>query len=165
MNKVKDNEMYAISRIDDDARHTHAWRVSISRRRKRLVKNFPDKRLGGTEKALLEAKKYRDDLVILNPPISRKEFCDIKRKNNKSGITGVFKYGKPFKLKDGTIKKLWYWEANWPDENGNSISVAFSIKKFGEEGARCQAVDARRNGLNTVTGSFWASAAGDFNHR
>jgi len=52
MNRRNDIEMYGISRIDDDVHYAHTWRVSITRRRKKFVKNFPDKRFGSSEKAL-----------------------------------------------------------------------------------------------------------------
>ena len=43
----KTTAMYGISRIDDDSDRTHAWRVSLRRRGKALVKNFADKKYGG----------------------------------------------------------------------------------------------------------------------
>ena len=49
-NNTKTRAMYGISRIDDYVHRTHAWRVSLCRRGKRLVKNFPDKKHGGKNK-------------------------------------------------------------------------------------------------------------------
>jgi len=148
--------MYGISRIDDDAHRQHAWRVSLRRKGKHFVKNFPDKKWFSRHEALRAAKKHRDQLAILYPPISRREFCNVKRRNNRFGITGVYCYGKPYKLKDGTIKKIWYWEANWPDENGKSLSQAFSINKYGEKGANQRAIDAayqinKEDSLGSIT--------------
>ena len=153
--------MYGISRIDDERYRTHAWRVSLIRRGKRLVKNFTDKRYGSPEEALAQAKEYRDQLLIEHPPISRKEFCDAKRRNNNSGVTGVYRYAKPYRLSDGTEKALWYWEANWPNDEGKSISRSFSIARYGEAKARKLAEEARENGLNTVKGTYWAAVRGD----
>lgn len=159
-NNGTSKKMYGISRIDNHQYNTHAWRVSLCRRGKRLVKNFPDKKCGGRGKALTQAMAYRDHLLIEHPPISRKEFCDTKRRNNKTGITGVYKYSKPYKLKDGTIKESWYWEANWPNAAGESISQAFSVKRFGDEFAKQMAIRARAAGLQTVKGTFWAAERG-----
>jgi len=107
------------------------------------------------------AKKYRNQLVALHPPLNRKEFCESKRRNNQSGITGVYKYAKPYKLRDGTIKKIWYWEANWPVKNGQSNHKAFRISIYGEQGAKQRAIKARKKGMSEVTGTFWASSQGD----
>jgi len=157
MKLEKDIDLYGVSRIDDDKNYTHAWRVSIARGGKKHVRNFTDLKFGRSEKALSKTKGFRDELLVLYPPMSRREFCEIKRRNNQSGTTGVYRYGKPYKLKDGTIKKLWYWEANWPDENGKSLSEALSVNKHGETTAYLLAVDAREKGLSTVSGDYWAS--------
>tara|TARA_R110001592_G_scaffold363372_2_gene686140 strand:+ start:1969 stop:2481 length:513 start_codon:yes stop_codon:yes gene_type:complete len=156
-NNGKGRVMYGISRIDDDVHRTHAWRVSLSRRGKRYVKNFADKKCGGKTKALASAKQHRDQLLKDIPPLSRKEFCTILRSNNKSGISGVCKYGKPFVLKDGTIKKNWYWEATWPTGKGKQANVTFSINDYGDERARELAIIARRQAMRRIKGYFWAS--------
>lgn len=153
--------MYGISRIDDDIHRTHAWRVSLRRRGQRLVKNFPDKKYGGKLKALRQAKEYRDELLVKYPPLTRKEFSQALRSNNKTGITGVYKYAKRYMLKDGSERETWYWEAHWPLEQGNYQSVSFSIDDFGEDMARRLAIRAREQGLKGVKGVFWASQRGD----
>jgi hypothetical protein len=152
--------MYGISRIDDDKHRSHAWRVSLSRRGKRYVKNFADKKYEGKMKALAGAKKYRDELVSENPPLSRKEFCSILRRNNKSGISGVCTYGKPFTLKDGTVKKNWYWEATWPAGDGKQANMIFSVNEYGDDKARELAIRARRSAMRRIEGHFWASERG-----
>lgn len=153
--------MYGISRIDNEQYNAHAWRVSLIRRGRRFVKNFPDKKCGTSEKAFTQAIKFRDQLLVKYPPISRKEFCNAKRRNNKTGITGVYKYAKSYLLKDGTMRESWYWEANWPDQNGQSKSMRFSVKKYGDEFAKQMAIRARKNGLLTVEGTFWAAERGE----
>ena len=57
-NNGKSRVMYGISRIDDDIHRSHAWRVSLSRRGKRYVKNFADKKCDGKMKALAAAKLF-----------------------------------------------------------------------------------------------------------
>ena len=152
--------MYGISRIDDEKYRTHAWRVSLRRKRKTHVKNFPDRKYGGKRKALHLAKQFRDELIRKYPPLTRKEFANIKRSNNKSGISGVCWYAKPYYLKDGTKRECEYWEASWPTTMGNSEYVTFSVKKYGKDKARCMAINARRQGLKKVDGVFWASQPG-----
>jgi len=151
---------YGISRFDDDIRMTHGWRVSLRRRGKMLVENFPDKKYGGRQKALKLAQKYRDELLGKFPPISRREVCLVKRSNNKSGISGVCTYAKSYRLRDGTLRETRYWEASWPGEEGKNISINFSVNKYGEELARSMAIRARQRGLEGVEGPFWVSERG-----
>jgi len=160
-NNGKGRALYGISRIDDPKHRTHAWRVSFSRHGQRYVKNFPDKSMGGKGRALQEAKRYRDQFIAENPPISRKEFCSIVRGNNKTGITGVYRYAKSFRLKNGELKQSWYWEATWPIGNSEQAHITFSVNEFGEDKARKMAVRARKRALEQVDGYYWASARGE----
>lgn len=159
-NNSKSKAMYGISRIDNDEYRTHAWRVSLCRRGERHVKNFADKKSGGKGRALKEAKLYRDALLQKYPPMTRKEFCTILRKNNKSGITGVYKYAKSFTLQNGTIKQSWYWEAHWPTKRGEAMHQSFSVNEYGEKTARELAIRARETALHRLEGHFWASGRG-----
>jgi len=156
--------MYGISRIDDARYRTHAWRVSFSRRGKRYVKSFPDKKLGGKGWALELAKTYRDQFLATHPPLSRREFCTLLRSNNQSGITGVYRYAKSFTLKNGEVKKSWYWEATWPVGDSQQAHIAFSVNEHGEQRARQLAVAARQKALARLEGAFWASSRGDLAH-
>ncbi|MFT5573788.1 MAG: hypothetical protein ACI9FR_002724 [Cryomorphaceae bacterium] len=135
--------------------------MSLIRRGKRFVKNFPDKKCGSKDGAYRQALEFRDQLLTKYPPISRKEFCNAQRRNNKTGITGVYKYAKSYRLKDGTLKESWYWEANWPDANSESVTVCFPVKKYGDEFAKQMAIRARKNGLLTVKGIYWAAERGE----
>ncbi|MFK7958342.1 MAG: hypothetical protein AB8B96_19770 [Lysobacterales bacterium] len=153
-------EFYGISRIDSEQERVHTWRVSLRREGKRLVKNFPDRYFGSAGDALAAAKRYRDDLLKRNPPLSRKAFAQILRSNNQTGISGVYRYAKRYKLKDGTQKESWYWEANWPTLPGVSAKATFAVNRYGEDMARQLAVRARERGLAAVEGVFWASERG-----
>lgn len=155
--------MYCISRIDDDAHRTYAWRVSMCRRNRRYVRNFSDGKLGGKQAALKAAQAYRDQLLAQHAPITREEFSRAKRRNNKSGITGVYTYAKRFTRKDGSVRETWYWEANWPTERGESAHECFSVRQYGEEVARQKAIQARERGLRQLEGLYWASERGE-NH-
>ena len=163
MKRVKQSRrvaMYGISRIDDDRHRTHAWRVSLRRQGKMHVRNFPDRKYGGKTKALRLAKAYRDEVVAQNPPTTRRQHCSVLRRNNKTGVSGVCAYSKPYYLKDGTVKELRYWEANWPGEQGENITARFSVATYGETVARHMAIRAREKGLAKVEGCFWASERG-----
>ena len=152
--------MYGISRIDNHKYHTHAWRVSLVRNGRKFVKNFADKKLGGKNQSLLFATQYRDQLVGTYQPLSRQEFCNARRRNNKTGITGVYKYKKSYITKDGQMHHLWYWEANWPTVEGKSAKQTFSVKEFGDETAKQLAIRSRKEGLQKVEGVFWPCKQG-----
>lgn len=161
----KPAHMYGISRIDDEKQRSHAWRVSLLRHGKRLVKNFPDKKYGGSEAALTKAIRHRDEIIRDYPPISRKQFSNAKRRNNKTGITGVYKYNKSYISRDGTARDNWYWEANWPTAESESACQSFSVKRYGDALARQLAIRTRNEQLNKVRGTFWASKRGDIHDR
>lgn len=156
--------MYGISRIDDDRHHTHAWRVSIRRRGTTLVKNFPDRKFGGRADALTSAQAHRDRVVQAHPPLTRKEFAELNRRHNTSGITGVYRYAKTYRLADGRERKSWYWEAHWPTAPGQHDKATFAVNEHGESFARSLAIRARENGINRVEGVFWASERGPDAH-
>lgn len=149
--------MYGISRIDDPLHRTHAWRVSLRRRGAALVKNFPDLKYGGKKKALDAAKLHRDKMIAKHPPLSRIEFANTPRRNNKSGVTGVCLVACKYYLADGTERCLWYWEASWPTTPGQHINQRFSCQIHGREKAFEMACRARRKGLREVDGIFWAT--------
>ena len=152
--------MYGISRVDSERFRTHAWRVKLVRRGKIYFKSFPDKRFGGKGKALIQAKTFRDELLEKFPPISRREFCTRLRRNNRSGISGVYRYAKPYRLKDGKLVKNWYWEATWPDGKGQQSHINFSVNEYGETKAKRLAIEAREKALEDIDGYYWASARG-----
>ncbi len=156
----KSQEFYGISRIDSDQERVHTWRVSLRREGKRLVKNFPDRHFGSAGDALAAAKRYRDTLIKQNPPMSRKTFAQILRSNNQTGISGVYRYAKRYKLKDGSQRESWYWEANWPTLPGVSAKATFAVNRYGEDMARQMAIRAREKGLADLEGVFWASERG-----
>lgn len=155
--KKRNPAMYGISRIDDPTHRTHAWRVSLRRRGEGLVKNFPDKKYGGKQKALAFAKQHRDKMVAKHPPLSRVEFANALRSNNKSGVTGVCLVSCKYFLSDGTERRIWYWEASWPTTPGEHINQRFSCAIYGKEKAFELACRARRKGLREVEGIFWAT--------
>jgi hypothetical protein len=119
------------------------------------VKNFADKKCGGKRKALRLARAYRDELIRKIPPLSRKEFSGIRRRNNRTGVVGVYRYSKSYTLRDGTVRYSWYWEAHWPTAPGESEVARFSINKFGEAGAFNRARAARARGFERIEGVYW----------
>ena len=102
--------------------------------------------------ALLSARQRRDKFLAENPPISRREVCSIIGRNNTSGIAGVYRYAKSYTLKNGKLKKCWYWEATWPVGDSRQDHIAFSMNEYGEAKARDLAVSTRNKAINAIEG-------------
>ncbi len=153
MSARKQPSLYAIFREDDPATRTFAWVVSIQRRGKIWRRHFADQSYGGKDKALEAAREFRDKLAADHPPMSRAEYADRPRKNNRSGTTGVIR--REIKSSKDDERKRAYWTAYWPGEKpGERSSLSFSVAKHGEEGARRLARRARRRALIELEGSY-----------
>ena len=152
--------MYGISRIDDESYRTHAWRVSLRRRGTMHVRNFADAKCGGKLNALRLARRYRDELIRKYPPLTRKEFSAIRRRNNHSGVVGVCRVATSYRLQDGRVRYCWYWEAIWPTTPGKHETVRFSVNKLVDTGAFNRAFAARARGFRRVEGVFWRCRRG-----
>lgn len=138
----------------------HGWRVSLRRRGQMHVRNFPDRKHGGSIAALAAAKLYRDELIRRYPPLTRIEFADVLRRNNTSGVPGVSRVQYAYRLVSGAKRQAVYWEAIWPTQPGENERKRFSVSQFGDRGAFALACAARREGLRRVEGLFWKSARG-----
>lgn len=134
-----------ISRIDQPDKHNHGWFVRVTRNGKTFSMFFADKKHGGKAKALSAAKKGYETLRAQHPPMSRKDFAQIQRRRNKSGIVGVTRLTKVVRGKD-----YHFWQATWSPARGNIQKKAFSISKYGEEKAKQLAIQTRKRGLKTM---------------
>ena len=76
------------------------------------------------------------------------------------GLPAFTVYAKKYLLKDGREKESWYWEAHWPTERGESVTVNFSVNEYGEAVAKQLAIRAREQGMKKLEGFFWASERG-----
>ncbi len=137
--------MYAIYRIDHEASRTHSWHVTVQRRGQIFSRYFSDGKHGGKRCALQAAKAYRDSLVEQYQPLSRKEFCLIRKKNNRSGVSGVTRHEVPGRTP--TSPRRCFWLAQWPIGDGKARQRKFSVKRHGERGAYLKAIQARSRAL------------------
>ncbi len=134
-----------ISRIDQPEKHNHGWFVRLTRQGERHTAFFSDRKHGGKAKALEKAKVCYSKLESKYPPMSRKQFAQIERRPNKSGVVGVTKL---VKLVAG--RKYSFWQATWSPEPGEVRKQAFSTNRYGEAGAKRKAIAARRAGLRDM---------------
>jgi len=150
---VTSRALYGITRVDHERSRTHAWRVTIQRHGKIFVGHFSDGVYGGKQKALAAAKRYRDELLAKYPPLSRREYCAILRRNNRSGLAGVSFHAEVIETGRGPVERR-FWIARLPLEPWRTKLVKFSVAKYGAEEAFRRAVKARLDALQSVSGSL-----------
>lgn len=107
-----------------------------------FTESFAISKYDSYQAAFEAAKQWADDARRILPPMSRKEFRQIKRKNNTSGYPGV---ERKVESKDGIDYP--YWEAVWVDNEGKRRHRSFYIKQRGEEEAQRLAIEARENAI------------------
>lgn len=132
-----------ISRIDNDARRTHAWLVRVQRKNHNVIKMFSDSLFGSKQRALAAALEYRDFIVIAPSPAEHNLWHrTIVRRNNTSGTPGVGFY----KKNNGKER----WVAFWTDEKGIRKSRTFSVEIYGYHQAKQLAISERLRQLKRV---------------
>jgi len=149
---------YAITRIDSERHRTFAWIVTVQRRKQIWRRSFSDRSFGGKNKALNAAKAFRDRILRQHLPMTRAEYCQIKRRNNLSGLAGVCRYAYPYTRDKKTVGRD-YWVAFWTPASGKSKRIKFSISRFGERGALKRAMRARKEAVATLDGQ-WVNSVG-----
>ena len=79
--------------------------------------------------------------------MSRREYVQLKRRNNRSRVIRVYTVAIPRRYKVRHYSPVWYWAAIWRPRPGVRMQKSFSVKKYGERGAYRLALAARRQGL------------------
>lgn len=146
--------IYGICRVDHADSSTYGWVVTIQRREAMHRKLFSDRLHGGKVAALAAAKRYRDEIVARFPPLLKREYVEILKPNNKSGVAGVCRFCITETRSKETSVKRWYWVASWTLPDGRRRYRKFSIQLYGDKRAFRMAVTARREALTELTGFF-----------
>ncbi len=141
------SNFYAIYRVDHQPSSTHSWLVTIQRRGRIYHRHFSDSVHGGKQQALTAARAYRDRLIAELPELTRQEFCAIRKKNNRSGVSGVTRVDVMEKGRSGQRFRRVYWDVQWPVGNGKARHKKFSVTKYGERGAFLRALKIRKQAL------------------
>ena len=96
-----------------------------------------------SEEACFKAAKARaKTLHKLYPPLTRREYAQIHRKNFKNEVVGVRKLVK--KVKGFEYE---FWEASWSPRVGVVKKRLFSVNKYTDKGAERMALETRQEGL------------------
>lgn len=137
------NRYKGISRIDQDANHTHGWYVRVWFNGKMYSKFFSDEKNGGSERALTKAVRHRNYLEkdIGKPRTDRKVVTYSPK--NKTGVVGVVR-----KVKEGRE----VYEVNWNPTPGVIKRTSVSIDRYGEEKAFLRAYKIRKKKEREIYG-------------
>lgn len=145
-------EKIGIYRAFNSQRGGFYLHVSLNRNGKLFQKYFSEKQCGGEDHAMRLAQAWRDKIIAQYPPMSMKQFCSIVRSNNTTGVAGVGRSIKRSRVEHANTSNLIYWHARIPFPDGTFRVRYFSVLRFGEEGAKALAVDARIGALNDLDG-------------
>src|SRR3954465_12102799 len=96
--------MYAIRRLKRNL-NAWCWRVSFIRRGKPYANAFPDLKHGGRKQALSAAIKWRDKTLKKLDAMTMREFHELKKSDNTSGVPGVH-------FQKTRRQPLGFWQAN-----------------------------------------------------
>lgn len=155
--------MASIIRLDDpkdSTKGTHGWQVRGAGKIGYHSKLFSDRKLGGREEALDEAKAYLLSYIKEHPnePVLSSQAQNMfpdgfwrggrLRTDNKSGTNGVFRTHEYARFDKERKQKLYYWAASHSiDKFGNTKTPRhqkFHVGTYGEELARELAIEFRR---------------------
>jgi len=133
--------MKSISRIDQVEKSHHGYYVRVNFRGKQYRKFFSDKKYGGSEEALEEAVRHRNQLEeeIGKPRTDRRV-----QANTDGDRVGVRRYQKPTR-RNGKVYYSDVYEVSWCPEPGQVRRKTFYIGKLGEREAKRRAYSLRRS--------------------
>lgn len=121
------------------------WFARYTREGVTFRKSFADSEFGSPEASLEAAKQWHLEAKTLLPPLNRREYAQQKKATNKSGHVGVYRASNVSKG-----HTYCYWFATWSPRKGEKKFKRFSINKFGEEGARKLAIEARDKAISEL---------------
>jgi len=121
-----------------------SWAVNITRHLRCVRRVFYDTVYGSEQRALAEAKAYRDAIVKLFPATTNHERARTPQKRNTSGVPGVQRI-----MMGGHA----YWRACLTRPDGNK-RASFKISKYGERRAKALAIVARKEMLADMEVTF-----------
>jgi hypothetical protein len=118
------------------------WNVRISHRKRIFARYFADKKYGGEQQALDQAKAWRNEIAKRLPKQVFERLCRGQLQHPSSGVKGV-----TFVMTNSDGRQYSYWQAQWATEEGGAKRKKFSVTKYGYDWALQKAMDCVR--LNT----------------
>lgn len=127
-----------------------SWAVRLRRRKVTYRQDFSDSAYGGREKALVAARRYRDEVLSTVKPLSRRERQTVVMKSNTSGVVGVLL------VRSRGQAVAWRAQINL---KGKAHVRDFNFRKYGAECAFELAVKARAAMVDALDGDLLHSPA------
>lgn len=121
------------------------WRVILSRRGQRFLKDFAFSRYGGETAALACAQAYRDEVVRSHLPPERRELAQKLRMSNRSGVAGVT-------YRFNTKGEIASWHAITRVSADCLLTKCFSVSRYGAAQAELLAIAERQKQLEQMSG-------------
>lgn len=141
-----------IFRLFSPVRGGYYFHVMLRRNGKLYQKDFFEKRCGGGPNAFKLAQAWRDTIIAEHPAMSMAQFCSIVRRNNTSGVPGVYRTVKGSTGQKRAVSPCAYWQARIPLGDGKIRIQNFSVRTYGENETKQHAIDARMHGLRQLNG-------------
>jgi hypothetical protein len=135
-----------IHRVVHSRSRTKGWSAVIRRASGEVTKLFSDNVHGGRVKAYQAASKWLELTLPLYPLATRIDRMVKVRRNNRSGVPGVYRY-------PATGEKVVdaYWGCQWVNEpNSKPTRRKFSIACYGERGSKQLAIKARNSAIASL---------------
>lgn len=125
---------------------TTGWQIEIKRHSGTVSKLFSDGRYGGKARAYRAAQGHLKAMERAYLLLPRLERMRLRRRNNRSGVSGVYRWPA-----DGSDIPGAYWAAQWVEREGEPPRRRkFSTAKYGEATAKKKAVEVRRQALSRL---------------
>jgi hypothetical protein len=135
-----------IRRIIHPGSRTKGWKVTIRRASGEVEKLFSDGVYGGRLSAYRAASAYYEEMLPHFPLASRIGKMTTVRCNNRSGISGVYRWPA-----NGEGRPNAYWAAQWVSiEDNRTLRRKFSIAHYGEIQSKKLAAQTRREALKKL---------------
>ncbi len=131
------------------------WQVRYMRDGALFQQIFRDKAYGGEAAALTVAEEFHTRLLSYFPPITRREWAEMRRANSRE-VVGVSRVVKKVKGHEYPA-----WEARWTQEPGKHRNKRFYVGMYGEEEAKRLAIEVRKAAVAALGDGFLAGYDGD----
>ena len=126
---------YAITRLTRERHGKAGWQVAVIRRGRFVQSSFYDRVYGGREASLHVARAFRDAVIEVLPPLSRRDMRRIVRRNRSPGssVTGV-----SFQAATDTRAAYWVARIELLGEPGRRRRTAEPVAEGGALGANAE---------------------------
>lgn len=136
-----------VRRVDDERSKTHGWSAIVSRVSGKATRTFSDNAHGGREAAYQKAVAWAEEHFKKYPAKKRIARITHLRRNNRSGISGVYRYP----ADESDQRPGAYWAAKWVVKPNTPPKIRkLMIAKYGESQAKWLAIQARIKGVEAT---------------